>query len=143
MFQSRSSSYGFTNDPDQLLNVFKAKRDGKHTQNLSKVLTKYNEGLNNNYLREALDYLEQNLVSYFRSEREFMDRVIVCYEKHTAPKLRSNNGIITFYNSMDDETKKKRGVDRNNGKDIVKTHVDQENEKHKQNLEALVKEEQK
>ena len=72
-----------------------------------------------------------------------MERVIVCYEKYEAPKQRSNDKIIVFYGTLNEETRKRRGIHRVDGEKIIKIHVDQENEKLRKEQQLLEEENKK
>ena len=82
-----------------------------------------------NYLAKARDDIETSIKQYFNSDREFMDRVLVNYEKDVSSKLRSNDRIVDYYQSFSNKEieKKKRGIYRKDGKEIIQKFVDEEN----------------
>ena len=84
-----------------------------------------------NYLAKARDDIETSIKQYFNSDREFMDRVLVNYEKDVSSKLRSNDRIVDYYQSFSNKEieKKKRGIYRKGGKEIIQKFVDEENKK--------------
>jgi hypothetical protein len=111
---------------------------------LSEVLKKYYEDESRNYLIEARDLIEKSIKEYFTSETEFKERLVVNYEKDTAPRLRSNENIIVYYEAMNEQKKKRRGIYRKDGSDLMKKFVAEENKRLKQEeLKEKRKEEKK
>ena len=143
VFQSRDSKYKFTNDGAQLLSIYKDKRTGTHAKHLSEVFKNYYKDESRNYLMEARDFIEKSLKEYFDSDKEFMDRVLLNYEKDTAPRLRSNEKVIVYYDTLNTDKKKRRILHRKDGGQIIKDYVAQENEKVKKEEEKEVKKEEK
>ena len=144
VFASRKSNYKFTNQPEALLNIYRDNREGTYTKQMSQVFKKYAETEEDkNYLREALDFIENSIKTYFSSEKDFMDRVIVNYEKEVAPRLRANDRILDFYRAINPETRKKRGIDRRDGEQVIRTHVEQENKRLQEEQDKLAKKEEK
>lgn len=149
--KSRKSTYGFTNNPEQLFNVFKDKRPEKMMNELTKIFADYQNSMKGpedketkaeDFRKEVMIFVENSIKEYFKSDQTFMRRVIVLYEKAVAPQLRSNDKVFEFYKSFTDQEKLTRGIMRNDAekviKDWVKAEVDRI-EKQKRGLEALEK----
>lgn len=108
------------NENTEEINIFGAKKS-KSKEKLEKK--------ERNYLMEARDFIEQSIQSYFSSEKELIDMVVIQYEKDVAPELRSNDKLIEYYNETKENDKLKKGIFRPNGREIVKKHVEEANKK--------------
>lgn len=155
VFKSREHRHKFTNEPRQLLEIYKELRNSNaksdknvrspmYEKQLADILKNHYQDETRNYLIEARDYIEKQILEYFTSEVEFKERFVYNYEKDTAPRLRSNDNRIVYYETMNEEKKKRRGIYRQDGQVLLRKFVAEENEKLKQEeLKQKRKEEKK